>query len=55
MDTFNAISHDNLFSSTIRAGASSGLCDTLPAWFNKVGLNTIGEWVVSHFEARIQY
>lgn len=55
IDTFNAVSNDNLFSTAIQIGTHGGLFDTLPVWFNKVGLNTIAEWVVSHFETRIQY
>jgi len=55
IEVFNTVSNDNLFSTTIENGIIDGIYQTLPVWFNKVGLNTIGEWIVSHFEARIMH
>ena len=53
IDVFNIVSNDNLFSAPIDNGIQNGIFETMPVWFNKVGLNTIAEWIVSHFEVRI--
>ena len=53
IDVFNIVTKDQLFSSSIENSGHSCMYETLPPWFNKVGLNTIAEWIVSHFEVRI--
>lgn len=55
IEVFNIVSNDNLFSARIENGIDNETYQTLPVWFNKVGLNTIAEWIVSHFEVRIMY
>ena len=53
IDIFNIVTKDQLFSSSTEPSSPSCMYDVLPPWFNKVGLNTIAEWIVSHFEIRI--
>ena len=56
IDVFNIVTKDQLFSGNTDVGSSTSsgcIYDTHPPWFNKVGLNTIAEWIVSHFEIRI--
>ena len=53
LDVFNIITKDQLFSGILETKNASSMYDTLPHWFSKAGLNTIGEWIVSHFETRI--
>jgi hypothetical protein len=53
IDIFNIVTKDQLFSSSVEPNNTTSIYDVLPTWFNKVGLNTIAEWIVSHFEIRI--
>lgn len=53
IDIFNIVTKDQLFSCSIEASNTQCMYEVLPPWFNKVGLNTIAEWIVSHFEIRI--
>ena len=53
IEVFNIVSNDKLFSSIIKKGARNGVFESKSSWFNKIRPNTIAEWVVSHFEARI--
>lgn len=53
IDVFNIVTKDQLFAGKPELANSNCLYDKLPTWFNKVGLNTIAEWIVSHFETRI--
>ena len=53
IDVFNIVTKDQLFSTNLEPTNFQCMYEVLPSWFNKVGLNTIAEWVVSHFEIRI--
>ena len=53
IDVFNIVTKDQLFSCSIEPSSTQCIYEVLPPWFNKVGLNTIAEWIVSHFEIRI--
>lgn len=53
IDIFNAVTKDQLFSCSTESASTQFMYEVLPPWFNKVGLNTIAEWIVSHFEVRI--
>lgn len=53
IDIFNNVSKDRLFTYSIEPNNTPKLYEDLPPWFNKIGLNTIAEWIVSHFETRI--
>jgi len=56
IDVFNVVSKDQLFTGNIDINSfthSGCIYETLPTWFSKTGLNTIAEWIVSHFEVRI--
>lgn len=53
IDIFNSVTKDQLFSCSVEPSGNQCMYEVLPPWFNKVGLNTIAEWIVSHFEIRI--
>ena len=53
IDIFNIVTKDQLFSFSVEPPSTQCMYEVLPPWFNKVGLNTIAEWIVSHFEVRI--
>lgn len=55
LDLFETISKNQLFGSEIRSGLVEGEYVEYPVWFTATGLNNIADWVVSHFEIRIQY
>lgn len=52
---FEVITKNQLFNSEIRNGMENGVYTEYPAWFTATGLNNIADWMVSHFEIRIQY
>ena len=55
IDMMNRISKNQMLMHRITANKSQDEYKELPYWFSVGGINTISAWVVSHFEARLQY
>ena len=53
IESFDAISDNQLFFMPIKDGLSNNSFKQLPVWFNTFNLNSIADWVVAHFEVRI--
>ena len=53
MSDFLKISEGRMFTSDVREKGSLSEFVHFPLWFSKVGVRSIAEWLVSHFEIRI--